>query len=244
MNMGSIELNRFFVVVRPFLSAGLTYIDEQAASHAMKKLESTRKISVNSILRVYRKGFGYSKLTIIENSDFYLAGLVGEDFFQSVTEGDVIEAYLWVEDVASYEFNCRLIGRIVSGPRILFFSHTDQIVVSRERKCLTAQVDIPIRFFYFDPGDIHKSISSEEIVPHAGRVILLTDREATIKCDSEIFVNRFLKGHIRIGEEDIEMLGKVETINAEKDIINVLFAGMHEKDRFNILDYIFSHYRE
>ena len=210
----------------------------------MKKLESTRKIPVDSILRVYRKGFGYSKLTIIENNDYYLAGRVGDDFFQSVTEGDVVEAYLWVEDVASYEFNCRLIGRIVSGPPILFFSHTEQIASSRERKCLTAQVDIPIRFFYFDPGDMHKSISSEEIVSHTGTVILLTDREATIKSDSEIFVNKFLKGHIRIGEGDIEILGKVEAINAEKRIINVLFAGMHEKDRFNILDYIFSHYRE
>jgi len=103
---------------------------------------------------------------------------------------------------------------------------------------------MPIKFFYFDPGDKQKSISSEDIVTHTGRIILLTDREATLKCDGDHYANRFLKGHVRIGEEDLEILGKVEEVDTLKKIINVQFSGMHDADRVKILDYIFSHYRE
>ena len=67
----------------------------------MKKLETTTKIALGSLLRVYRKGFGYSKLTLIGNNDYYSAGLAAEDFFHSVREGDTVEAYLWGEGVAS-----------------------------------------------------------------------------------------------------------------------------------------------
>jgi hypothetical protein len=210
----------------------------------MKKLDSTRKIIAGSILRLYKKGFGYSKLAIIENNDVYLAGVVDDDFFHAIREGDIVESYLWVENVAAHEFNLELIGRIVSGPRILFFGHTDRITSSRERQCLTAQVDIPIKFFYFDAGDMQKGISSKAITPHTGTIILLTDREATIKSDSDIYENKFLKGHITIRDEEIELLGKVDVINDSKKIINVLFTGMRDKDRMRILDYVFSHYRE
>ncbi len=210
----------------------------------MKKLESTRKIPAGSILRIYKKGFGYTKFTLIDNSDYYFAGLVSEDFFESSQNGDFVEAYLWIEDVASYEFTSQIIGRIVTVPHLLFFGHTGQIRHSSERKCLTAVVDMPIKFFYFDPGETHKGISSIDIVTHTGRIILLTDREATIKCDGDHYTDRFLKGHLRIGEEDIEILGKVEEVNPPKKIINVRFSGMRDEDRIKILDYVFSHYRE
>jgi hypothetical protein len=210
----------------------------------MKKLETTKNIIIDSTLRVYRKGFGYSKLTVIENNDYYIATMAEESFFHSIQEGDIVEAYLWVHEVASYEFYLQLIGKIVIGPRILFYRHTEKISRSVERKCLTAEVDLPIKFFTFDPGDSNKGISSEKIVSHTGTVILLTDREATIRSDANINGSRFLKGQVRIHNETIELVGMVDSVNDSKKIYNVLFAGMHDKERNKLLEYIFSMYRE
>ncbi|HOT46755.1 MAG TPA: hypothetical protein PLM53_00045 [Spirochaetota bacterium] len=210
----------------------------------MKKLESTRKIISGSVIRIYKKGFGYSKITVIDNTDYYLAAMADDDLFNAFHEGDLAEAYIWVEDVASYEFRLQLIGRIVSGPRVLFFSHTDEIARSTERKCLTATVRMPIKFFMFDPGDTEKGITSEEIVYHEGAVILLSDREATIQTKDDIRKARFLKGHIVINGQIIELVGMVDSLNEPKGIYNVLFASMHEKDRKLLLDFIFSTYRE
>lgn len=210
----------------------------------MKKLETTKKIAVKSLIRVYKKGFGYSSLTVIENNDYYLAALTGRDMAGAARDGDTVEAYLWVEGVASYEFTLTVIGRIVSGEPILFFDHTDSLARSNDRKCLTAQVDIPIKFFTFDPADANKGVSSEEIFFRAGRVILLTDREATIKSDADLSGSKFLKGSIMIGKDTVEIIGKIETINTSKMIYNILFSGMHDRARTLILDYIFSTYRE
>lgn len=210
----------------------------------MKKLENTKKINTGSILRAYKKGFGYSKLTVLENSDYYLAIVANVDFFNMVQEGDVVEMYLWVEDVASYEFKLPLIGRIVSGDRILFFGHTDIITRHKDRKCLTAQVDIPIKFFYFDPQDSDKRITSEDIMSHTGTVILLSDREAVIRSDVNIDRHRFLKGQITINQETIELVGTIDLINNSKRIYNLLFTGMQDKHKNKILEYIFSMYRE
>jgi hypothetical protein len=210
----------------------------------MKKLGTTKKITHGSMLRMYLKGFGYATLTVIGKSEYYLAGLTGDEFFNSAHEGDQVEGYLWVEVVASYEFSLTIIGKISMGPRILFFSHTDRILRSAERKCLTAQVDIPLEFFPFDPGDPHKGISTEKIVYHTGRVILLTDREATIRSDDDIIGARFLKGNIRLEGDFIELVGMVDTVNESKKIYNLIFSGMHDKERNRILDYVFSHYRE
>jgi len=210
----------------------------------MKKLESTRRIISGSVIRIYKKGFGYSKITVIDNTDYYLAAMAEDDLFNAIHEGDQSEAYLWVEDVASYEFTLQLIGRIVSGPRILFFGQTEAISRSTERKCLTATVNIPIKFFMFDPGDPEKGITSEEIVFHEGSVILLSDREATIQTRNAIGASRFLKGHVMISGQIVELVGMVDPINESKGIYNVLFAGMYEKDRKLILDFIYNTYRE
>ncbi len=210
----------------------------------MKKLESTRKIISGSVIRIYKRGFGYSKITVIDATDYYLAAMADDELFHAFQEGDQVEAYLWVEDVASYEFTLQFIGRIMLGPRILFFSHTEAITRSTDRKCLTATVTIPIKFFMFDPGDTEKGITSEEIIFHEGSVILLSDREATIQTKIDISGSRFLKGHVRISGQIIEMVGMVDPINEAKGIYNVLFAGMHEKDRKHILDFIFNIYRE
>jgi hypothetical protein len=210
----------------------------------VKKLETTKKIIIGSTVRAYRKGFGYSKLTIVENNEHYLAATAEEAFFHSVQEGDIVEAYLWVHDVASYEFYLQLIGKIVIGPRILFFGHTEKISRSVERKCLTANVDLPIKFFTFDPGDVNKGISSEKIVAHSGTVILLSDREATLRSEENICCDRFFKGQIMIPDETIELIGMVEPVNEEKLLYNILFSGMHDKERNKLLEYVFSTYRE
>jgi len=210
----------------------------------VKKLESTKKILIGTGIRVYRKGFGYSKLTVIESNEHYFAATSEESFYHSIQEGDIVEAYLWVHDVASYEFYLQLVGKIVIGPRILFFGHTEKISRSVERKCLTANVDLPIKFFTFDPGDSTKGISSEKIISHTGSVILLSDREATVRSDDNICCDRFLKGQISVHDETIELIGMVEPVNEAKKIYIILFAGMHDKDRNKLLEYVFSTYRE
>lgn len=210
----------------------------------MKKLETTRKIIIGSTIRVYKKGFGYSKFEVLENNDYYLAALARDDFFASVGTGDTLEAYLWVENEASYEFKLDIIGKIVSGPPVVFLNHTRTITRSEQRKCLTAQVSIPIKFFTFDPGNPSKGITTEQIVFHTGTIILLGDREATIRSDADIRGGKFIKGTITLDGATIETVGMLDCINDDKNIYNIIFTGMHEKVRNRILDHIFTIYRE
>lgn len=210
----------------------------------MKKLESTRKIAGGSVIRIYKKGFGYSKITVIDATDYYLAVLADDDLFLTLREGELVEGYLWVEDVASYEFELQLIGKISSGPKILFFSHTDAIIRSSDRKCLTATVNIPMKFFMFDPGVSEKGITSEEIIFHDGTIILLSDREATVQTQDDISGSRFMKGHIKINGQIVELVGMVDQINDKKGIYNLLFAGLNDRDRKQLLEFIFNIYRE
>ena len=88
------------------------------------------KIPPQSLLRVYKKGFGYGKMTVIDVNEYYLAALADNDFFNAVSDGDKLQAYLWVEDVASYEFEFDIIGRIDTRHKILFFRHTDHLLKS------------------------------------------------------------------------------------------------------------------
>ena len=154
-----------------------------------------------------------------------------------------MEAYLWVEDIASYEFRAQVIGRISIGPPVLFFAHTNQVVRSTERKCLTATTDIPLTFFTFNPEKDSRAVSSEEVVSQKGKIILLTDREAAIKTESSI-QGRFIKGRMTVSNEEIEIIGRLEDINPDKNVYNVLFVGMNDKTRMKILDYVYSVYRE
>jgi hypothetical protein len=210
----------------------------------MKKIETTRKIIIGSTIRVYKKGFGYSKFEVLENNDYYVAAMARDDIFASLGTGDTLEAYLWVEDVASYEFKLDVIGKIISGPPIVFLNHTRAITRSEQRKCLTAQVSIPIKFFTFDPGDPSKGVTTEQIVFHTGTIILIADREATIRSDVDIRGSRFIKGTITLDSETIELVGMLDCLNEEKNMYNIIFTGMHEKVRNSILDHIFTIYRE
>ncbi|PKL39101.1 MAG: hypothetical protein CVV44_09550 [Spirochaetae bacterium HGW-Spirochaetae-1] len=208
----------------------------------MKKLESTKRIPVDSVLRVYKKGFGYSRLTIIDNNDRYMATLSDEDFYNSIPDGSSIEAYLWVEDVASYEFSCTITGRITQGERILFLSHTEEIRRNEERLCLTAQVSVPFQFFIFNSKKIEKSFTSEEIKFHTGLITEMSDREMVFTCTDNLSAVSLLYGHIHVFDEDVEIVGKYEERGEGTYLVRL--TGMSERDRGKVLDYIFSVYRE
>ncbi|MCP4130761.1 MAG: hypothetical protein GY754_07250 [bacterium] len=229
----------------------------------MRKLKNTKQVTPESILRVYKKGFGYSELKIIDVNDHFFGALANKEFLKDITDGDQIEAYLWVEDIASYEFNLKLIGKIDSypgvmkkhspddvlqvdpKPGVLFFEHTEDISRDESRKCLKAKVTIPIKFFVFDTGDNSKSFSSEEVVFHKGTVIELGDREALIQSNDPLPENTFLKGHLAISNGDIELVGKAVpvTINDER-FYNISYTGLKEKERSRILDFVLNKFRE
>ena len=56
----------------------------------MKKLKNTEQLYHESLLRVYKKGFGYSKLKIIDNNSHYFGALANKEFINHVSDGDTI----------------------------------------------------------------------------------------------------------------------------------------------------------
>jgi hypothetical protein len=209
----------------------------------MKRLESTRKIDENAVLRVYKKGFGYSRLNVIEVNEYYIAALAQTEFTENIKPGDDIDVYLWVENVASYDFCLKVLGKIEIENKIVFLNHTEKIEWNQERRCLAAKVDIPVRFFLFDTGDRGKTFSTEKVKFHQGKIIELGDRSARIKCSESLWDGAFYKGHIEINGSDLELVGKCSLTDAG-DIYQVTFTGMHDRERNRLLDYVFSEYRE
>ena len=217
----------------------------------MKKITATKDIKLNAILRVYKKGYGYAKLVVIENNDYFLCALSDDEFISHVNNGDTIEAYLWVENIASYEFCLEITGKIGSStntlndPKLIFFRHTEEIKRNEERKCLKAEVEISIKFFVFDTGKNDRSFSSEKVVLHDGKIIELGDREALVICNEDLGGVPFFRGHIVLNGEDFEIVGKVESVSTVNEkLYQVFFTGMSDKDRNRLLDYVFSVYRE
>jgi len=208
----------------------------------MKRISSTLNIPPGSVLRIYKKGFGYARVEINESNDRWFGVSAKDDFFSLVKDGDLVDAYYWLEDVASYEFSLTVIGRITVGEKILFFGHTDKISASRERKCLSTGVEIPIRFFIFDPKRLEKRFTSEKVYYHNGTVIELSDRDSVIRTPDPLPDNIFIYGHIVLDGRDIELIGKVEPV-AERQY-HVAMTGITEKDRHKILEYVYRVYRE
>jgi len=208
----------------------------------MKKMKSTKRIPEGTILRVYKKGYGYSRLKVIDNNDNYIGAVSDESFFNFIEDGGILETYLWVENVASYEFNLKVIGRITSGMLILFFDHTGEISRSEKRKCLKTEVNIPIHFFLFNSMKIEKDPDSREILYHNGEIVNLSDREASIICHETMPQLRFLYGHITVAGIDIELVGRIDP--PENNSFHLIMSGMTDRDRMVIQDYIFSIYRE
>jgi len=208
----------------------------------MRKLASTHKIKKDVILRVYKKGFGYSKLTVLHNEDQYIAATASAEFLNNVRDGDKIQVYFWVEDVASYDFSVIALGRITVDNSIIFLNHTEDIERKESRRCLTAHVNLPITFFLVDLNDTSKSISTEKVVHHKATLTELGDREAIVRCSENLPVDTVLRGHITLHNEDIEISGKLELVDEGEYAI--AFSGMNDKDRNLLLDYVFSTYRE
>ena len=211
----------------------------------MRKMETTRSIIPGSILRVYKKGFGYSKLSVIEANDYYLAALADPEFYEIAAVGDLIDIYLWVEHVASYEFSCEVTGKISGEHRILFFSHTTDIKRSEKRKCLKASVEIQFTFFIFENGDPDRIMSSGEIIHQKGTIIELGDREAVLYSNSDIPDGHFVFGTISLGEDKVRLLSKASKRGSNgAGTYDLAYHGMSEKDRNAVLDHVFSVYRE
>ena len=208
----------------------------------MKNLESTRNIPEKSILRVYKKGFGYSRLEVLINTEYFLCARAEDDFMKSLDEGDSLETYLWVENVASYDFPLSVSGKISRPESMIFFEHTDKITRSEERKCLTAKVSLPLRFFIFTSRRIQKSFTSEEIVYHSGTVTEMSDREFLIQTDDDLPEKHFIYGHIPVNGETLEVIGKYSSMGSGS--YSVMLNGMSDRDRMKLLEYIFNTYRE
>lgn len=216
----------------------------------MKKIDSSRKIQKGTILRIYKKGFGYARLEIFENNDLYFSAYAfNKDLISNISINDKIEVYIWIENEASYEFSTEVAGLIpegsVSNNGILFLKHSKNITKNTKRKCLKANVNIPVKFFVFDTGKIEKNFETEEIIFHNGIITEIGDREAKMECPEKIEEDSFLYGHITIDFQNLEIIGKIESVpQGNEKLYKISYPGLSEKDRAKILDYIFDVYRE
>ena len=211
----------------------------------MKKFNSTKDIQSNDILRVYKKGYGYVILTVIEVNEYYISVSVdNEEFFNYIAVNDTLEIYYWIENIAFFEFILQVSGKLVSEKHVFFLNHTKKIEKSEARKCLSARVNIPIKYFIFDPRRIDKKFTANEVYYHFGSVIELSDREAKIETKDILPDNIYIYGHIMIEKSDFELIGHIEPITTKKKLYHVSFRGMEDKERNRLRDYVFNIYRE
>jgi hypothetical protein len=207
----------------------------------MKRIDSTRKIPLGTVIRLYKKGFGYCRTEILENFDDFIAMKVSIDFINAVNESDKIEAYIAVNAESIIEFKSEVIGKIPREPRIIFLGHSDKIVVLEEMKCLKAKTDLPVKFFIIDTHE-KKNFHSDNISLLDGTVLELSDREALLSTSAEIKPGVFIRGHIP-DANGVEILGKVVS-SAGVNLFNISFESAGEKERNLILDYVMNIYRE
>lgn len=205
----------------------------------MKKITKTNDIKTNTPIRVYKKGYGYALLTLIENNDLFLICKAPEDFYTYIKENESVECYIWPYPDGSYDFSTIILGKIAQPFTILLLQHTDAITYNPSRQCLRAKVNLPFTFFTFSINTT-KSFSSEDIKWNEGTIVELTDREAVLQ--TSIPLEHFVKGHLSLGTKDIDITGKVTGINSTH--YDISFVGLDDTDRITILDYIFTVYRE
>jgi len=205
----------------------------------MKKITKTNDIKTNTPIRVYKKGYGYSLLTLIENNDLFLICKSPDDFFNHIQENETVECYIWPYPDGSYDFTTTVLGKISSPFPILLLQHTDSIIYNPSRQCLKAKVTIPFTFFTFSINT-NKSFSSEDIQWHKGTILELTDREAVLHTATKL--EHFVKGHLHLDTKDVDITAKVTGINSTH--YDISFVGLDDTDRIAILDYIFTVYRE
>jgi c-di-GMP-binding flagellar brake protein YcgR len=212
----------------------------------MKKINSTRDIKVNSILRIHKGGYGYSKITVCDVNDYFLAALADRDLIENVVEGDICESYLWVENEASYEFTLEVLGMFGRDLSFIFFKHTADIVWSRSRKCLKADVQIPLKFFPLEVGNPRKNFNSKEITILRGTIVELSDREALLQFNGDMKESTFLRGHFSVDTISVDIVGRIVLSKMQdgERYYQIEFSGMSDRERDKILDYVFSVYKE
>lgn len=210
----------------------------------MKTMRTTKKLQADTILRIYKKGFGYARLTVAYVTDDFLAALCEEEILGNIQAGDTIEAYVWLENDASYEFILQVTGSISIGKKMLIFSHADEIRRSDERKCLGLRCEISFNYYPFNRGQEEKTFSSQDVRFRQGTILYLEDREAIVDVPDQLPADGFIRAHVRLGDHEVEIVGYVEPLQNEAHQYTLTYTGMHEKERNKILDYIFRFYRE
>ncbi len=212
----------------------------------MKKINSTREIKENTLIRVYKKGFGYSLLTTVENTEFILICRCDRLFTDVLHKGDTLECYLWLHQVSSYEFNTSVVGTMVNDIPLVMLAHTDNVIRNPERRCLKAEVDIPLTFFTFSVEDSEKNFYTEETTLVNGTIRELSDREAVITCNFNPGQDYMLKGHMILDETRIDIICKIESVQRDNNTTKLIvsFVGLNDDERNLIMNYVFSTYRE
>ena len=221
----------------------------------MKKIHSTLDIKPDMILRVYKKGFGYSRLVVADVNDYFISAIGNKEIIRALKEGDRLDAYLWHDNESSYEFPLRVVGKIIRDFNMILFRHTDRIKWTKERKCLTARINLPFRFYLLEVDDLKKKPLSREITFLEGIVKSLSDREAAVQYGGDLKQQSFIKGHVIVDKKrkvvdesagDIDIIGKVDgrVKSGGKELYRIVFTGMHGREREKIQDFIYNVYRE
>ncbi|MCX7679788.1 MAG: hypothetical protein N2316_11315 [Spirochaetes bacterium] len=208
----------------------------------MKKMTSTSQLQENQILRVYLKGYGYATLSILDvNMEFFSAR--GEkQFISRLQKGDRLEAYVWSEKFSAYEFDVEVLGTLDDELCIVFFKHSHDMRFSPQRKCLTANVELPFEFFIFEVANKQKFISLSQVEKLHGMIVKLSDREAWLSCQNELPLGKYVMGHLNLPNANIELIAKVER-SSERDYY-LKFIGLREREREKLLEFVFRAYRE
>lgn len=209
----------------------------------MKKIKSTKELRENQIIRVYFKGYGYATLSVVDvNNDFFSAR-GNREFISRLQKGNRMEAYLWSEKFSAYEFELEVLGTINDDLCIVFFKHSNEMHFSKERKCLIARVNLSFQFFVFDVAKDEKIVSFNAVEKLSGEIIQLSDREALLFCECDLPLGKYVKGHLNLIRDDIDIIARV-TQSSEKNHYHLRFMGLHEREREKILQFVFDVYRE
>lgn len=211
----------------------------------MKRIKSTRDLKVNDVLRVYKKGFGYAVVSVIDIHEQFISAKAEKDFVASVKQGDVLDAYFWSDHMTSCEFSLEILGLFSIDLQIIFFKHTSRISCGAERKCLQADISMPFPFFIFNVENSERVFSSTRVKMKKGRIVKLSDRDAVFRYNGSLQDCTFVKGHLGIRGEDIDVIGRLDrSPGSARNTYHMHFSGLAEKDREKIMDFVYSVYRE
>ncbi len=211
----------------------------------MKKISSTKELNENEVLRVYKQGFGYAVLRVVHIDDDFFSARGDKPFVSALKKKDRLEAYLWSEKLSAYEFELEVLGTIDDDLHMVFFKHADRMRFSRERKCLTADVHLPFSFFPFDILHTRKAFTATAVKKNRGVIVRISDREGVMRYDGSMTEGKFIKGRLKILNEEIDIVAKIEPApRAEENTYMLKFIGMPERERERILEFVFNVYRE